>query len=143
MLFNIRTWADVRAVLYALLPLVSTLLVGYSVLDQQKATLWVALATAVLGPVIQAVQARSVSTFRTAFYALAAAGQALAIGYGLLAEGALEPWMPLVTFLIGGAAVAPAVANTDTSPADGSDPNVLADTLNYGLGGYDRNRSGE
>lgn len=120
MLFNIKTPADFRAALYALLPLLSTLLVGYSVLDQQKATLWVALATAVLGPVISAVQARSVSTFRTAFYAVLAAGQALAIGYGLLTDGQLDAWMPLVTFLIGGAAVAPAVANTDTSPADGS-----------------------
>ncbi|WP_148281564.1 hypothetical protein [Tsukamurella sp. 1534] len=117
MLFNIKSWADLRAAAYALLPLISTVLVGYSVLDQQKATLWVALVTAVLGPVISAVQARSVSSFRTAFYAVLAAGQALAIGYGLLQDGQLDAWMPLVTFLIGGAAAAPAVANTDTTPA--------------------------
>lgn len=117
MLFNIKSWSDVRAAAYALLPILSTLLVGYGVLDEQKAALWAALATALLGPVIAFVQARTVSRFRTAFYAVAGAAQALAVGYNLATDDQIAPWLPLITALVGAAAAAPAVANTDTTPA--------------------------
>lgn len=119
MLFNIKSLADVRAALYALLPIISTLLVGYGAFTEEKAALWVGLVTAILGPVISAAQARSVSSFRSAFYAVLAAAQAVALGYGVIQEGQVETWLPLITALVGGAAVAPAVANTDTTPADG------------------------
>ncbi|CAM3483809.1 hypothetical protein [Tsukamurella hominis] len=119
MLFNIKTIADLRAALYALLPIVSTLLVTYGVLDETKAALWAGVATAVLGPVIAAVQARTVSSFRTAFYALAAAVQAVVVGYGIVTDAQIGVWMPLVTALVGAAAGSVAVANTDTSSAGG------------------------
>ncbi|WP_367582271.1 hypothetical protein [Tsukamurella tyrosinosolvens] len=119
MLFNIKTFADLRAALYALLPIVSTLLVTYGVLDETKAALWAGVATAVLGPVIAAVQARTVSSFRTAFYALAAAVQAVVVGYGIVTDAQIGVWMPLVTALVGAAAGSVAVANTDTTPAYG------------------------
>lgn len=119
MLFNIKSWEDVRAALYALLPILSTLLVGYGVLAQDKAQLWAALITAVLGPVIAAIHARTVSAFRAAFYATLGAAQALVIGYfGLGVQDHFNHWMPLVVALVGAAAAAPAVANTDTSPSD-------------------------
>lgn len=117
MLFNIRTAADLRAALYALLPIVSTLLVTYGVLDEAKAALWAGVATAVLGPVIAAVQARTVSSFRAAFYALGAAVQAVVVGYGLVTDAQVGVWMPLVTALVGATAGGVAVANTDTTPA--------------------------
>lgn len=120
MIFNIRSWADVRAALYALLPIISTLLVGYGVFTADKAQLWVALVTVILGPVIAAFNARTVSTIRTAFYALLTAAQALVVGYGLTTNAAIDYWMPLVVALVGGAAGSVAVANTDTTPADGS-----------------------
>lgn len=119
MLFNIKSWEDVRAALYSLLPIFSTLLVGYGVLTADKAQLWVALFTAVLGPVLAAVHARSVSAFRAAFYSILAAAQALVIGYfGLAAQVHFDHWLPLVVALVGSAAAVPAVANTDTTPAD-------------------------
>lgn len=120
MLFNIKSWADVRAALYTLLPIVSTLLVGYGVLNDAKAQLWAALVTAVLGPVIAAVQAHDVSNVRTAIYALLGTGQALVVGYGLTSDAAFAHWLPLVVALVGTAAGSLAVANTDTTPAAGT-----------------------
>lgn len=119
MLFNIKSWADARAALYALLPIFSTLLVTYGVLTADKAQLWAALVTAVLGPVIAAVQAHSVSTFRSAFYVLFGAVQALAVGYDLTSDAQFSTWLPLVVALVGTAAGGVAVANTDTTPAAG------------------------
>lgn len=119
MLFNIKSWADVRAALYALLPIVSTLLVGYGVLTADKATLWGALVTAVLGPVIAAAQTHSVSAIRTAFYAVLGAAQAVVVGYGLTTDLQFARWMPLVVALVGIAGSTVAVANTDTTPSAG------------------------
>lgn len=119
MLFNIRTAADVRAALYALLPILGTLLVGYGVFTDGQWQLWAGLVAAVLGPVVAAVKARTVSTFRTGFYAVLAAVQAIVVGYGLTTDVVFETWMPLVVALVGAAAGSVAVANTDTSPASG------------------------
>jgi hypothetical protein len=120
MIFGIRSWADVRAALYALLPIVSTLLVGYGVFTADKAQLWAGLVTAVLGPVIAAVEARTVSAIRTGFYALLGAVQAVVVGYHLLTDATFSTWMPLVVALVGTAAGGVAVANTDTTPSAGA-----------------------
>jgi hypothetical protein len=119
MIFGIRSWADVRAALYALLPIVSTLLVGYGVFTADKAQLWAGLVTAVLGPVIAAVEARTVSAIRTGFYALLGAVQAVVVVYHLLTDATFSTWMPLVVALVGTAAGGVAVANTDTTPSAG------------------------
>lgn len=119
-IFNIRSWADVRAFAYVLLPVVSTLLVGQGVLTADKAALWAALVTAVLGPVVAAILARTVSTFRTAFYVVLGAGQALVIGYNLASQSAFDHWLPLVVAVIGLSSGGVAAANTDTTPANGS-----------------------
>lgn len=120
MIFGIKSWADVRAALYTLLPILSTLLVGYGVFTADKAQLWIALVTAVLGPVIAAATTRSVSAIRTAFYALLGAGQAVVVGYGLTTDLAFARWLPLVVALVGTAAGSVATANTDTTPSAGS-----------------------
>ena len=86
-LFGVRSLADVRALLYTLLPVLSALLVTQGVLNENQASLWGGLVTALLGPGIAFVTARSVSTFRPAFYAMLAAGQALLVGYGLATIG--------------------------------------------------------
>lgn len=116
-LLEIRSWADVRALAYTLLPIASTLLVTYGVLDDSEAVLWSGFVLAVLGPGVAYVMARSVSSFRTAFYALLTAGQALVVGYGLLTDAQVGVWLPLVSALIGGAAGGVANANTPTSSA--------------------------
>lgn len=119
MLFNIKSWADVRAALYTLLPILSTLLVGYGVFTADKAQLWVALVTAVLGPVIAAFQTHAVSKIRTAFYALLGTGQAVVVGYGLTSTVQFDRWLPLVVALVGISAGSVASANTDTTPSAG------------------------
>lgn len=116
-LFNIRSLADLRAFAYVLLPVVSTMLVGYGVLDDGRAQLWGALVTAVLGPVIAAFNARTISAFRTAFYVTFGAVQALVVGYGLANDAQFATWMPLVVALVGLSAGGVAVANTDTTPS--------------------------
>lgn len=118
-LFNIRSAADVRAFAYVLLPVISTLLVGQGVVNDNQANLWAGLVTAVLGPVIAAFCARTVSAFRTAFYAVLAAGQLLVVGYGLATDAAFDTWMPLVVAVVGLSAGGVAAANTDTTPAAG------------------------
>lgn len=113
---NIRTWADVRAFAYVLLPVLSALLVTGGVLNESQASLWAGLATAILGPVIAAANAKSLSTFRAAFYAVVAAVQALLIGYGIADAEQIGMWMPLVSVIVGGAGAGVAEANTSTSP---------------------------
>lgn len=117
--FNIRSAADFRAFLYVLLPVVSTLLVGYGVVTNGQAQLWGGLVTAVLGPVIAAFNAWDVAKVRSAIYALLAAGQALVVGYGLSTDAQFATWMPLVVAVIGLSAGGVAAANTDTTPAAG------------------------
>lgn len=119
-IFNIRSAADFRAFLYVLLPVVSTLLVGYGVVSDSLAQLWAGLITAVLGPVVAAIMARSVSAARTAFYLVFAAVQALVVGYGLANDAQFATWMPLVVAVVGLSAGGVAAANTDTTPAAGS-----------------------
>lgn len=116
-LLEIKSWADVRALAYTILPIISTLLVTVGALSESEAALWVGLATAVLGPGIAFLMARSVSSFRTAFYALLTAGQAVVVGYGLATDAQIGVWLPLVSALIGGAAGGVASANTPTSSA--------------------------
>lgn len=116
-LLEIKSWADVRALAYTLLPIASTLLVSVGALKDSEAALWSGLVLAVLGPGIAFLMARSVSTFRTAFYALLTAGQAVAVGYGLATDAQVGVWLPLVSALIGGAAGGVANANTPTSSA--------------------------
>mgnify|MGYP001547294109 CR=1 FL=1 len=115
MLFNIKSWADVRALLYVVLPITATLLVSHGVFTDNQANLWSALVVAILGPVIAAFSAKSVSTFRTAFYALLGAVQSLVVGYGLTNPASLNEWMPLVVALVGASAGGVAAANTNTT----------------------------
>lgn len=117
MLFNIKTAADFRAALYALLPILGTLLVGYGVFTDGQWQLWAGLAAAVLGPVVAVFNTWTVSGFRTAFYAVVAAVQAIVVGYGLTTDVVFETWMPLVVALVGLSGASVAVANTDTSPS--------------------------
>ncbi|QAU06560.1 holin [Gordonia phage WilliamBoone] len=111
-LFTIRSWSDLRAFLYVILPVLSAFLVTNGTLTENQASLWTGLVTAVLGPVLAFVMARGVSTFRTAFYALLGAGQALLVGYGIWTGAELDVWMPLISTLIGAGAGGVAVANT-------------------------------
>ncbi len=114
-IFGIRSASDVRAFLYVLLPVVGTMLVGYGTLTDTQWQLWAGLVSAVLGPVIAAVKAKDVSTFRTAFYSVLAAVQALVIGYNVTTQAVFDHWLPLVVAVVGLGAGGVAAANTDTT----------------------------
>jgi hypothetical protein len=111
---GVRTAADVRAFVYQALPVVATLLVGLGVATTDQAALWAGLVTAVAGPGLAWWKARSLSTLRPALYAVAVAGQGVAIGYGLY-SGSAGVWLPVVTAVIGLLGGGLAVANTATS----------------------------
>lgn len=115
--FAIRSAADLRAFLYVLWPVISGLLVTNGALSDNQASLWGGLVLAVLGPVIAAVYARDLSTFRTAFYAVLAAGQAIVIGYGIATDEQIGLWLPLISAIVGVSTGGVAAANTDTSTA--------------------------
>ena len=115
---NIRSAADVRAFAYVLLPVISTLLVTYGILDETQATMWAGLVTAILGPVLAFIHARTLSSFRTAFYAVLGASQILLIGYGIASSEQVGIWLPVISTIIGASAGGVAAANTDTTDAD-------------------------
>lgn len=113
---NIRSWADLRAFLYVVWPVLATLCVTYGVFgSEQEAALWSGLVLALLGPVTAFLYSRGLANFRAAFYAVLAAAQALAIGYGLVTEVDVSNWLPLVSAVIGLAGGGVAAANTDTT----------------------------
>jgi CHASE2 domain-containing sensor protein len=96
-------------------PVVSALLVSYGAIDGNEASLWGGLVTAVLGPVIAAINAKNLSGFRTAFYAVLAAGQAIVVGYGIATDEQIGVWLPLVSAIVGLSTGGVAAANTKTT----------------------------
>lgn len=116
-ILNIRSLADLRAFAYVMLPVISTLLVTLGVYTSHEAELWVGLVLAILGPGVAFVMVRGLDTFRTAFYALLAAGQAILIGYGLVSAEDVGVWLPVISAVIGLAGGGVAAANTDTTKA--------------------------
>ena len=129
-LFDIRSAADVRAFAYAMLPTLSSFLVTAGILKADQAALWSALVIAILGPVIAAVHAKTLSSFRVAFYALLAAGQALLIGYGLITDtqdAQVSLWLPVISVILGGTAGGVASANTPTTSPFNKSANGYAD----------------
>lgn len=115
-IFELKTKEDVRNFVYALSPAVAAIAVSYGVVDEQQSVMWVAFVAAVVGPGLAAIFTRTVDTFRTAFYAILAAAQALLIGYGILSNEQVGVWLPIVTVIIGGTAGAVATQHTVTSP---------------------------
>ncbi|RDB46206.1 phage holin [Tsukamurella tyrosinosolvens] len=117
---GLRTWGDVRAYGYVALPVITATLVSYGALDQESAALWAGLGTAILGPVIAWAMAPTADKARSGIHALVGAGQALAIGYGLL--GPDSPWVAAISALLGllGAGLAAANTTTSTRPTAGT-----------------------
>lgn len=110
--FGIRTWADVRSLLYVLTPLLVAWLVQLGVVGDREADLWIALGVAVLSPAMAAMN--TVDGFRRWFYPALAATNALLLGYGIVTDSQLSPVIAIVTALVGAGVAA---ANTPTSEA--------------------------
>lgn len=76
--FGIRTWDDVRNMIHSGAPALSTALVGWNVVDDQKATLIVGLVVAMASPL--AAYPHADNNFRKYLYGVIAAFQAVLIG---------------------------------------------------------------
>lgn len=111
-LFDIRTWADVRSLLYTLTTPVIGYLVYLGVFTDSTAALWAALAAAALSPAL--ATANTVNGFRMWFYPVMGAASAVLVGIGIFTDNQVTPVIAIITALIGAAV---AGANTPTSSA--------------------------
>ncbi|MFT4202206.1 hypothetical protein [Gordonia sp. (in: high G+C Gram-positive bacteria)] len=128
---GVRTAADVRAVIYNCLPVLTTVLVGWGVATTDQAALIVGLVSAVAGPGLAWWMSRDLSKLRPALYAILTAAQAVLIGFGIL-DGA-DKWTVLLSALLAAIGGGVAVANTPvtsswTRNVNGEpDPNAAVD----------------
>lgn len=86
---GIKTVADFRATVQNWLPMLTTTLIGLGLATTEQAALWGALVTAIAGPGLSLYLARSLSSLRSAIYAVVSVGQLLIISYGLVTEDSL------------------------------------------------------
>jgi len=92
---RLRNFDTLRSFLYVLVPVVLVALnVGH-------ADLWVGLALAVLAPALAAVNTEN--GFRTWFYSVLAAGQAVVLGLDVLTQAQVSVWIPVIGAIVGGA----------------------------------------
>lgn len=97
-LFSVRTWPQLRAFLYVLVPVVLVALgVGH-------ADLWIGLALAVLAPALASVN--TVDGFRVWFYRVLAAGQVVLLGLNVFTDAQITPWLSVVAAVVGGGVAA-------------------------------------
>ena len=108
--FNVRTWADVRALLHLIAPAAATLLVASGVADENLAAQILTLVLAVLSPALATVN--TVNGFRVWFYPVLAAASAVLIYLNVFTDNTWSLWLPIIVTLIGPAI---AVANTPTT----------------------------
>lgn len=94
-IFSVRSWDQARAFGYVLVP-VLLLALGVS-----HADLWTGLAVAVLAPALASV--KSVDGFRTWFYRVLAAGQAVLLGLDVFTDAQISVWIPVIGAVVGGA----------------------------------------
>ena len=97
-IFTVRSWEQLRALLYVVTPLVISATVPTHTHE------WVGLALAVLAPSLAAI--KSVNGFRTWFYGVLAAVQSLLVSLNIVTEAQISPWLMVIGALIGGSVAA-------------------------------------
>ncbi|AKL88203.1 putative holin [Gordonia phage GMA3] len=115
-LFNIRTWRDVIAMVYVIVPLASASLVGYGVFSDQESAVIVGAVLAVLQVILQFT--RTENGVRRAFYTVLLAANAVLVWYRVVDENFLTTWLPLINALLIGVPASVAVQNVNTSGDD-------------------------
>lgn len=109
---NIRTWADARAFIHVLAPVLASALVLSGVADENLAAKIVTLVLAVFSPAIATVN--TVDGFRQWFYPVLGAISLILIYLGLFTEAQWNTWLPVISLILGAGVAA---ANTNTTPA--------------------------
>ena len=108
--FNIRTWADVRALIHLIAPAAAAILVASGVATETLVAQILTLVLAVLSPALATVN--TVNGFRVWFYPVLAALSAVLVYLNVFTDSTWSLWLPVIVLLIGPAV---AVANTPTT----------------------------
>ncbi|MFF1531497.1 hypothetical protein [Cellulomonas sp. NPDC058312] len=109
-LLNLRSWADLRALVHVAAPVLAAVLVAKGWADSNLAGLLVTLVAAVASPAIATIN--TANGFRRWFYPVIAAVAAVLIALGYLSEFDYSTWLPVIVLFIGPAVAA---ANTPTT----------------------------
>lgn len=110
-LLDIKSAADVRALVHVAAPVLAAAAVASGWLDDGLAQLIVTLVLAVASPALAALN--TANGFRQFFYPVAAAAAGLLIYLGWWTDAQWAIWLPVLVVFIGPAVAA---ANTPTSP---------------------------
>ena len=110
---NIKSWADVRALLHVIIPAVMSLTVAYGFTNENNSVLIGGLLLALVDPALSI--ANTQNGFRKYFYGILNAAQALLLGLGIFTDAQLGPIVTIIGLVLGGVAA----ANTDTSASTG------------------------
>ena len=108
--FGVRTWGDVRAMIHSGGPAISSLLVGWNVVDDNKASLIAGLLVALASPLAAYPEAEN--NFRKWLYGVVAAVQAVLIGVVGVVDSPIVDLLGSALAILGGMV---ASANTPTS----------------------------
>lgn len=116
-IFNIRSFNDLIAMLYVMLPLATAALAAYGFLSDEHAAVWVAVGTGACQLILQFV--RTQAGIRKAIYTVLNLVNLLLITYAAGWDpDTLTTFMPLIAVLLGGAPAAVAAQNVDTTGND-------------------------
>jgi hypothetical protein len=107
---GVRTWGDVRAMIHSGGPAISSLLVGWNVVDDNKASLIAGLLVALASPLAAYPEAEN--NFRKWLYGVVAAVQAVLIGVVGVVDSPIVDLLGSALAILGGMV---ASANTPTS----------------------------
>jgi hypothetical protein len=107
---GVRTWGDVRAMIHSGGPAISSLLVGWNVVDDNKASLIAGLLVALASPLAAYPEAEN--NFRKWLYGVVAAVQAVLIGVVGVVDSPVVDLLGSALAILGGMV---ASANTPTS----------------------------
>jgi hypothetical protein len=110
---GVRTWGDVRAMVHSGGPAISSLLVGWNVVDDNKASLIAGLLVALASPLAAYPEAEN--NFRKWLYGVIAAVQAVLIGVVGVVDSPVVDLLGSALAILGGM-VASANTTTSTSP---------------------------
>lgn len=96
--FSVKSFAQLRAFLYVVAPLI----IAATVVTHTDA--WIGLALAVLAPALATV--KSVNGFRTWFYGVLTASQTVLLAFNVFTEQQITPWLSVIGAVIGGGVAA-------------------------------------
>ena len=120
---GVRTWGDVRAMIHSGGPAISSLLVGWNVVDDNKASLIAGLLVALASPLAAYPEAEN--NFRKWLYGVVAAVQAVLIGVVGVVDSPVVDLLGSALAILGGMV---ASANTPTSESGFVATNAVTST---------------